>query len=271
MVGALRHVLFARPQQLDRHAGHLLGDLHRLRDVVGAGAPAEAAAGGHHRDLDLVERQARRFDRGGEHRLGVLRRGPDLALVGRVARGGVERLHAGVVLVGIGVDRLDLLGRAGERGVDVAGLVADELASRLRGLPSGRRRSSRSTTLAPGPSSQTTGSASSAVLACHQVSATTATALPPTSRTFFTPFMPLTLAASKLTSLPPRTGQALIAAFSMPGSWVSTEYFCLPVSLSRGVEPRDRLAGDLPGLGVLELDALRIRRLDLGGGERDLP
>ena len=59
MVGALGHVLFARPQQLDRHAGHLLGDLHRLRDVVGAGAPAEAAAGRHHGDLHLVERQAR--------------------------------------------------------------------------------------------------------------------------------------------------------------------------------------------------------------------
>jgi hypothetical protein len=32
--------------------------------------------------------------------------------------------------------------------------------------------------LAPAPSSQVTGSASSALLACHQVSATTATALP---------------------------------------------------------------------------------------------
>ena len=76
-------------------------------------------------------------------------------------------------------------------------------------------------TLAFSPSSQTTGSASSAVLACHQVSAITATAESPTRTTFFTPFMPLTLAASKLFTLPPNTGQSLIAAFSMPGSFRS--------------------------------------------------
>ena len=108
-------------------------------------------------------------------------------------------------------------------------------------------------TLAPGPSSQTTGSASSAVLACHQVSATTATAVPPTSRTFFTPFMPLTLAASKLTTLPPRTGQALIAAFSMPGSWVSIEYFCLPVSLSRVSSRASGLPAIFQDFGSLSL------------------
>jgi hypothetical protein len=72
-------------------------------------------------------------------------------------------------------------------------------------------------TLAFGPSSQTTGRASSAVLACHQVSATTATAVSPTCRTFFTPFMFATLAASKLFTLPPKTGDSLMAALSMPG------------------------------------------------------
>ena len=41
-------------------------------------------------------------------------------------------------------------------------------------------------------SSQTIGSASSAFLACHQVSATTATALSRTFTTFFTPGMPPT-------------------------------------------------------------------------------
>ena len=76
-------------------------------------------------------------------------------------------------------------------------------------------------TLAFGPSSHTIGSASSAVLACHQVSATTATAVSPTCTTFFTPFMPVTLAASKLFTLPPNTGQSLIAALSMPGSFRS--------------------------------------------------
>ena len=73
-------------------------------------------------------------------------------------------------------------------------------------------------TLAFGPSSQTMGSASSAVLACHQVSATTATAVSPTCTTFLTPGMFATLAASKLLTLPPNTGQSLIAALSMPGS-----------------------------------------------------
>src|SRR5450759_5821996 len=67
-------------------------------------------------------------------------------------------------------------------------------------------------TLALSPSSQTIGNASSAVLACHQVSATTATAWSLTLTTFLTPFMPVTLASSKLFSLPPNTGQSLIAA-----------------------------------------------------------
>jgi hypothetical protein len=66
------------------------------------------------------------------------------------------------------------------------------------------------------------GSASSAFLARHQVSATTATALSPTRTTFFTPgIFSTALAASKPRSLPPNTGQALMAAFSMPGSFRS--------------------------------------------------
>ena len=38
------HVVFARPQQLDRHAGHLLRDRRRFDHVVVGQAPAEAAA-----------------------------------------------------------------------------------------------------------------------------------------------------------------------------------------------------------------------------------
>ena len=75
--------------------------------------------------------------------------------------------------------------------------------------------------LAFGPSSHSIGSASSAVLARHQVSATTATALSPTCTTFLTPGRLDTAAASKLLTLPPNTGQSLIAAFSMPGSFRS--------------------------------------------------
>ena len=68
------------------------------------------------------------------------------------------------------------------------------------------------------PSSQTMGRASSAVFARHQVSATTATAPSFTLTARRTPGIFATLASSKLTSLPPCTGQALTAALNMPGS-----------------------------------------------------
>ena len=76
-------------------------------------------------------------------------------------------------------------------------------------------------TLALSPSSQVIGSASSAVLACHQVSATTATAVSFTFMTFFTPGILATFASSKLTTLAPNTGASLMAALSMPGSFTS--------------------------------------------------
>ena len=73
-------------------------------------------------------------------------------------------------------------------------------------------------TLALTPSSQTRGSFSSAVLARHQVSATTATVLALTRTTPLTPRMDLTASALKLTKVPPNTGQSLMAAHSMPGN-----------------------------------------------------
>ena len=76
-------------------------------------------------------------------------------------------------------------------------------------------------TWAFGPSSHTIGSASSAVLACHHVSATTATAVSPTFNTWRTPGMFFTLSASKLCTLPPKTGHSLIVALSIPGSFRS--------------------------------------------------
>src|SRR5207249_9879898 len=79
-------------------------------------------------------------------------------------------------------------------------------------------------TLAFSPSSHAMGNASSAVLACHQLSATTPTADSPTWTTCFTPLLPAILAASKLFTLPPCTGQALTAAYNMPGSLTSIEY-----------------------------------------------
>src|SRR5207247_11372455 len=83
-----------------------------------------------------------------------------------------------------------------------------------------------------GPSSQTIGSASSAVFACHQVSATTATVVSLTLTARRTPGLPAILDSSKLTSLPPNTGHALIAAFIMPGIFKSMAKILLPLSLS---------------------------------------
>ena len=62
MIGAVRHVLFARPDQLDRRAGELLGDHHRLADIIVEGAaPAEAAAEMQLVDVALLLRQAGGF------------------------------------------------------------------------------------------------------------------------------------------------------------------------------------------------------------------
>ena len=67
-------------------------------------------------------------------------------------------------------------------------------------------------TLALSPSSHWIGRASSAVLARHQVSATTATVLSLTLTTFFTPRRPAIFDSSQPFNLPPNTGQSLTAA-----------------------------------------------------------
>ncbi len=119
------------PEMRDRRARHLLGDQHGLTHIVGAAAPAEAAAQQLLVDLAFADRQTARLGGSGKGRLAVLRARPDLALVGRVECRGVHRLHGGVVQVGEAVGRLDLLGRTVDRGLGVAHLVADE---RLRSI-----------------------------------------------------------------------------------------------------------------------------------------
>ena len=132
--------------------GHLLGDQDGLGHVVVEGAaPAEAAAEVDLVDLALVGRQAGGRQGRRERGLAVLRRHPDLAAVRRVLRRGVHRLHRRVVLERIGVDRLDLLGRAGDGGLDVAVLVGARRPGRRRGRPSACRRSWRSTPWRSGP------------------------------------------------------------------------------------------------------------------------
>ena len=112
-------------------------------------------------------------------------------------------------------------------------------------------------TLAFSPSSQVIGSASSAVLARHHVSATTATAVSPTFTTFFTPGMPATLASSKLASLPPNTGQSLIAAHSMPGSFTSIAKTFEPLSLSAVSSRFSGLPAIFQSFGSFSLIAFR--------------
>ena len=97
-----------------------------LPHEVGAPASAEAAAG----VLGLVElallgRQAGGFDDGRECGLGILGRTEAFAAVGRPVYRHVHRLHRGVVLERIVVDRIDLLGGARDGGGGIAGLVAD--------------------------------------------------------------------------------------------------------------------------------------------------
>ena len=138
VVAAVRHVLFARPDQLDRRARHLLARSSTAwRDpVVHRAAPAEAAAEVELVDLALRGRQPGRLGRRGQRRLAVLRRRPDLAALRRPARRRVHRLHRRVVLVRVRYDRLDLAQRR-RAPARVAVLVADD---RLRGVEAGLQR-----------------------------------------------------------------------------------------------------------------------------------
>ena len=125
-------------------------------------------------------------------------------------------------------------------------------------------------TLALSPSSQVIGSASSAVLARHQVSATTATAVSPTFTTFFTPGMLGDLGVVEALDLAAEHRAILDRRAQHAGQLDVDREDLRAVELVGGVEPLQRLAGDLPVLRVLELDRLRIGRRELGGGGRDL-
>ena len=89
-------------------------------------APTEAAAEVDLVDFALLGRQTGRRQGRRERGLAVLRRHPDLALVSRVLRRRVHRLHRGVIQERIGVHRLDFLGGAGDRGLHVPDLRAHE-------------------------------------------------------------------------------------------------------------------------------------------------
>jgi hypothetical protein len=138
VVQAVGHVFFTAPQQLDGRARHLLGNRHRLaHPVVHRAAAAKTAAEVDLVDLALRGRQACCFGRRGQCGFAVLRGGPHLAPVRRPLRRGVHRLHRGVVLVRVGVHRLDLACCAGQRLLHIAMAIAH---GRLLGIQAGLQR-----------------------------------------------------------------------------------------------------------------------------------
>jgi hypothetical protein len=169
-------------------------------------------------DIAFGEWQLGRLGRGGERGLAVLRRRPDLAALGRPAAPSRSSFPSSRVLVRIGVDGLDLARRRSEGRARIADLVADSPPAPASSPAFITAANLALDAVAFGPLSHSIGSASSALFACHQVSATTATAESPTRTTFLTPGRFITAAASTLLTLPPNTGQSLIAALSIPGA-----------------------------------------------------
>ena len=127
MIVAMLHVLLARPQQLDRCAGHLLRDGNGLLDEVVKGpAPSEASAEMDLVDVALARRQSGGFGSSLQSRLAILCRAPDFTALGGPARGGIHRLHGGMVLVGIVVGGLDSCNGGSQRLAGITDLVTDE-------------------------------------------------------------------------------------------------------------------------------------------------
>ena len=125
--------------------------------------------------------------------------------------------------------------------------------------------------VAPSPSFQTIGKASSAVLARHQVSATTATVRSLTRTTARTPRIEVTLAASKLTICPPHTGQALMAAHNCPGTRTSMAKILLPSSLSAVSRRFTPLPATFQVFGSLSVMVLASGGVSLAAAPASLP
>ena len=189
VVAAVRHVLLARPDQLDRRAGHLLGDRHRLaHPVVHRAAPAEAAAESGSCRPRIARAAGPRLRR---RRRAPPRRSASASRPRSARASSAPSRSSAPSSRGSGADTSrpprsasraaasaaraspSWLPTAASLGVEPAFSTAANLAL----LHAWRL----------GPWSHSIGSASSAVLACHQVSATTATAESPTRTTFFTP------------------------------------------------------------------------------------
>ena len=253
-------ILLPAPDELHRDAD-LLCDQHRLpHEILDRPAPAEAAAGHRAVDHDVAARQAGGIGRGRQRGLAVLGRRPDLDPVGPDMGGAVLRLHGGM---------------REERNRYSASMRRAEAASAAltsplrRPTPSGRASPSRNApsivsfeTCPLPPKSQVTGSASIACCACHQLSATTATAsaqpddAPHALAAHEPAFIDRAQAALEHRALPDRRvehiGQTHVDPVDRPRR-----------DLVQDIEAFARRADELPVLGFLQPD-MRGRR-DGGG------
>ena len=123
-------VLLAAPHDLHR-IFRLLGDERRLHDEVELEPAAEAAAEQMIVEAHLLRLQSERLGDGHLRDGRDLRADPDIAAVGRHVHRAVDRLHGGVREERALIDRFDLGGGAGQRGVRVALVLGD--GSRLLG------------------------------------------------------------------------------------------------------------------------------------------
>ena len=264
-------VLLARPDRLHRNAREFLGHRHRLADVVlGAAAPAEAAAEIVAIDLALRERQARFRRQCRERGFQVLRRRPAFRLVGRDAHGGVHHLHAGMREERRRIGRLDLLRRAGDRRQRVAvapvaiGLGRGEAGLEMLGdggarhlgvvalVPDDRQRVERGLRLPPGVGDDR----DRGVLHPHDLADAGHLG---------------DLGLVDALDLAAVDRGVLDRGVEHARQLDVDRVDLAAVELGRGIEPLHRLAGDRPVLRVLELDALGIRRRELRRRRGDPP
>ena len=118
-----------------------------------------------------------------------------------------------------------------------------------------------------GPLSHSIGSASSAVFACHQVSATTATAESPTRTTFLTPGTLQHRGGVHALDLAAEDRAVLDRGVEHAGQLQVHTVDLRARDLVRRIEPCQPLAGELPVLRILERHVGRRRELRRGGGD----
>ena len=125
VVAAVQHVFLTRPDQLDGHARHFLGNGHGLAHIVGGAASAKTAPEVKLVHITLGGRQASGFGASGQGGFTVLGGGPHFTALRRPARCRVHGFHRGVVLKRVGIHRLNFAGTGRNRCAGIAVFIAD--------------------------------------------------------------------------------------------------------------------------------------------------